>query len=291
MVKFWAPWCGKCKMIAPHVDELQVEAAQRKEKKKKTEKRSLQTACKRCRRPPLRACFPALCGLARSAITHSLYACMQAKYPGVTVASFDTTEQQLEALAAELGVKGLPQFRFYSVSAAWRRRDLQRLVWVPCMVWLPAGLHTAQACHLTLECCTHFMVAGRQGGAGQNNGVQAATAVRRSQAIGRHVNDTFHAAARASCKPASDHLAWLLALNDLRSILRLACVHSIDGCSLLRQELQPSASTLNAPSLQFWHCSLSCKLHCSGYISSAASRCAIRCLQSPLQHHHLTPRC
>ncbi|KAL4860147.1 Peroxiredoxin-2 [Chlorella vulgaris] len=60
MVKFWAPWCGKCKMIAPHVDEL------------------------------------------------------QAKYPGVTVASFDTTEQQLEALAAELGVKGLPQFRFYS---------------------------------------------------------------------------------------------------------------------------------------------------------------------------------
>ena len=27
MVKFWAPWCNKCRMIAPHVDELQVGAA------------------------------------------------------------------------------------------------------------------------------------------------------------------------------------------------------------------------------------------------------------------------
>jgi hypothetical protein len=24
VVKFWAPWCNKCKMIAPLVDELQV---------------------------------------------------------------------------------------------------------------------------------------------------------------------------------------------------------------------------------------------------------------------------
>ncbi|EFN51644.1 hypothetical protein CHLNCDRAFT_139828 [Chlorella variabilis] len=37
-----------------------------------------------------------------------------AKYPGVTVASFDTTAEELENLAAEMGVKGLPQFRFYN---------------------------------------------------------------------------------------------------------------------------------------------------------------------------------
>jgi hypothetical protein len=36
----------------------------------------------------------------------------------VTVASFDTTEEQLEGLAAELAVKGLPQFRFYNVRGA-----------------------------------------------------------------------------------------------------------------------------------------------------------------------------
>lgn len=33
----------------------------------------------------------------------------------MTVASFDTTEEALENLSAELGVKGLPQFRFYQV--------------------------------------------------------------------------------------------------------------------------------------------------------------------------------
>lgn len=31
------------------------------------------------------------------------------------MASFDTTAEELENLAAEMGVKGLPQFRFYNV--------------------------------------------------------------------------------------------------------------------------------------------------------------------------------
>eukprot|EP00887_Chlorella_sp_A99_P004448 scaffold30.g4448.t1 len=60
VVKFWAPWCNKCRMIGPLVDEL------------------------------------------------------QDKYPGVTIASFDTTEEKLENVAAELGVKGLPAFKFYA---------------------------------------------------------------------------------------------------------------------------------------------------------------------------------
>ncbi|PRW59160.1 Thioredoxin-dependent peroxide reductase [Chlorella sorokiniana] len=59
VIKFWAPWCNKCRMIAPHVEEL------------------------------------------------------ADKHKGVTVASFDTTADELETLTAELGVKGLPQFRFY----------------------------------------------------------------------------------------------------------------------------------------------------------------------------------
>ncbi|KAL4424932.1 hypothetical protein ABPG77_009661 [Micractinium sp. CCAP 211/92] len=59
VVKFWAPWCSKCRMIAPKVEDL------------------------------------------------------QSQYPGITVASFDTTAAELEALTAELGVKALPQFRFY----------------------------------------------------------------------------------------------------------------------------------------------------------------------------------
>lgn len=37
----------------------------------------------------------------------------QEKHPGVTVVSFDTTEESLEAVAADMGVKGLPQFRFF----------------------------------------------------------------------------------------------------------------------------------------------------------------------------------
>lgn len=58
-VKFWAPWCGKCKQLAPFVEEL------------------------------------------------------QAAQPGVTIASFDTTDEAIESLAQELGVKGLPQIRFF----------------------------------------------------------------------------------------------------------------------------------------------------------------------------------
>ncbi|PSC67995.1 Thioredoxin-dependent peroxide reductase [Micractinium conductrix] len=60
VVKFWAPWCNKCRMIAPKVDG------------------------------------------------------MQAQNPDVSFVSFDTTEAALENLTAELGVKALPQFRFYA---------------------------------------------------------------------------------------------------------------------------------------------------------------------------------
>lgn len=59
-VKFWAPWCGKCKQIAPFAETL--------------------------------------------AQNHS---------GAVTFVSVDTTDEKLEALTSELGVKGLPAFRFY----------------------------------------------------------------------------------------------------------------------------------------------------------------------------------
>lgn len=59
LVKFWAPWCGKCRMIGPLVDDL------------------------------------------------------QEKYPGVTVASFDTSDAKLEQASQDLGVKALPAFKFY----------------------------------------------------------------------------------------------------------------------------------------------------------------------------------
>lgn len=39
----------------------------------------------------------------------------QEKYPDVTIASFDTTEEKLENVAADLGVKGLPAFKFFKV--------------------------------------------------------------------------------------------------------------------------------------------------------------------------------
>jgi thiol-disulfide isomerase/thioredoxin len=58
-VKYWAPWCGKCRQIAPHVNQL------------------------------------------------------AADHPGVKVVSFDTTADALEAMASDLGVKGLPHFRFF----------------------------------------------------------------------------------------------------------------------------------------------------------------------------------
>lgn len=61
MVKFWAPWCGKCAQISPFVDGL--------------------------------------------ASRHA---------GSVTVASFDTTNDKLEKLAADIGVKALPAFRFFS---------------------------------------------------------------------------------------------------------------------------------------------------------------------------------
>ena len=35
------------------------------------------------------------------------------EHPGVRIGSFDTTEEKLEVLAADIGVTGLPQFRFY----------------------------------------------------------------------------------------------------------------------------------------------------------------------------------
>lgn len=39
---------------------------------------------------------------------------LQESSKDVTFVSFDTTEEQLEELAASLGVKALPQFRFYN---------------------------------------------------------------------------------------------------------------------------------------------------------------------------------
>ena len=58
-VKFWAEWCGKCKLLAPHAEELAL------------------------------------------------------KYPGIRVASVQTTDEKLEGLVSDLGVKGLPAFRFF----------------------------------------------------------------------------------------------------------------------------------------------------------------------------------
>jgi hypothetical protein len=37
---------------------------------------------------------------------------LQDKYPDITVASFDTSEEKLENLSADLGVKSLPHFMF-----------------------------------------------------------------------------------------------------------------------------------------------------------------------------------
>jgi alkyl hydroperoxide reductase subunit AhpC len=59
VVKFWAPWCGKCRQIAPFADEL------------------------------------------------------AGTYSSMNFVSVDTTEEKVESLAADLGVKGLPAFRFF----------------------------------------------------------------------------------------------------------------------------------------------------------------------------------
>ena len=70
LVKFWAPWCGKCKQINPFVEDLAT------------------------------------------------------KYAGnVKIVSVDTTAEKLELLCSELGVKGLPAFRFYSNGV--EREDLR----------------------------------------------------------------------------------------------------------------------------------------------------------------------
>ena len=65
LVKFWAPWCGKCKQVAPFVEE------------------------------------------------------MKDKYSGnVKFAAVDTTHESMEEFVEkELGVKGLPAFRFFSGGA------------------------------------------------------------------------------------------------------------------------------------------------------------------------------
>lgn len=60
VVEFWAPWCGKCKQIAPYLEELA-----------------------------------------------SKYA------DSVAIGTVDTTDDALEGLITDLGVKGLPAFRFY----------------------------------------------------------------------------------------------------------------------------------------------------------------------------------
>lgn len=60
VVDFMAPWCGKCRMIAPVIDSL------------------------------------------------------AAQHPGVQFVKFDTTAEPLEALSKELGVKGLPTFKFFA---------------------------------------------------------------------------------------------------------------------------------------------------------------------------------
>ena len=72
VVEFWAPWCGKCKQIAPFVADL-----------------------------------------AR-------------RHPGVTIASFDTTEAKLEAFSTELGVKAsVGSACVFKLTAAYRCSSME----------------------------------------------------------------------------------------------------------------------------------------------------------------------
>ena len=84
----------------------------------------------------------------------------------MTVASFDTTEEALEGLAAELGVKGLPQVRFYKArplagaGAAGRPTGWQLLRWVPAAAaaggrQLEAARAAAWRCVSALEVSLH----------------------------------------------------------------------------------------------------------------------------------------
>lgn len=60
VVKFWAPWCGKCRQLAPFVEDM-------------AEKYSKE----------------------------------------IQIVSIDTTDENLESFCSDMGVKGLPAFRFY----------------------------------------------------------------------------------------------------------------------------------------------------------------------------------
>ena len=107
----------------------------------------------------------------------------QDKHPGVTIASLDTTEEPLEGVVAELGIKGLPQFRFFKVG--WE--------WVGGWVARPDALPTPVRLTPPAPC----PAPGRQGGAAQADGLHEAAAERRGGAAGGDVTRLALALARA----------------------------------------------------------------------------------------------